>query len=371
MPTNSEFELIGDAWDLLHERYVDRADLDSRQLAYGAIDGLTTAVGDTGHTSFETPQELKAEQDSLNGKYVGIGALVGTENDVPTIEGVFPNSPAAEANLREGDQIVAVDGTPTAGMAVDEVTAKVRGPEGTSVTLTIRRQDSTVERRVTLTRRSVELPVVEWSMIPGTTIADVKIDQFSAGATDKLEAAITGAKGDSATGLIVDMRNNPGGRVDEAVGVASQFLSGGVVYQQEDADGNKTPVEVKPGGLATDLPLVVLVDGETASASEIVAGALQDADRATIVGETTFGTGTVLSQFNLPDGSALRIGTIQWLTPDGHEIWHHGITPDVKADLPADVTPLTPADIEKLSAAQVKSSTDAQLLAAIKQLQAK
>ncbi len=153
--------------------------------------------------------------------------------------------------------------------------------------------------------------------------------------------------------IVLDLRGNPGGYVNEAVGVASQFLKSGIVYIERNADGDETSHQVSPDGVATDLPLVVLVDGNTASSSEIVSGALQDAGRAKIVGETTFGTGTVLGEFALSDGSALRVGTVEWLTPDGRRIWHEGIAPDVSGRAPDDVAPLTPDDVRDLTPAEV------------------
>ena len=375
-PTNpttdsAQFNLIRQAWDLINSQYVARSSLNPTTLAYGAIEGLTGAVGDTGHTSFETPQDLAQERAALSGSYVGIGVSVDVANGLPTIEGVFAGSPAADAGLRSGDQITAVNGTPTAGLSLDAVTSTIRGPAGSSVKLSIRSPGAKTDRALTLVRRSVELPVVEWAIVPGTTIADIQLQQFSQGATDKLVAAIKAAEAKGATGLILDLRGNPGGLVSEARGVASQFLASGLVYQTEDASGRKTSIPVQDGGVATKIPLVVLVDHQTASSSEIVAGALQDNGRAKIVGQTTFGTGTVLSQFDLADGSAIRIGTIQWLTPKGNAIWHKGIVPDVSVALASGVNPQVPATLRTNSAAQVQASGDAQLLAALRLLGAK
>jgi carboxyl-terminal processing protease len=165
--------------------------------------------------------------------------------------------------------------------------------------------------------------------------------------------------------VVLDLRGNPGGYVNEAVGVASQFLSRGLVYIQRNADDKRTEYSVTPDGVATDLPLVVLVDGTTASSAEIVAGALQDAGRAKVIGETTFGTGTVLAEYDLSDGSALRVGTTEWLTPSGRRIWHEGIAPDVPVVLPEGSLPLTPEEVAKLTAAAAKDIPDAQLAKAI------
>ena len=204
-----------------------------------------------------------------------------------------------------------------------------------------------------------------WAIVPGSKTAVIRLEQFSTGAADDMVQALKDARAAGADRIVLDLRGNPGGYVNEAVGVASQFLSSGIVYIERNAAGERTEHPVSPDGVATDLPLVVLVDGTTASSSEIVSGALQDAGRAKIVGETTFGTGTVLGEFNLSDGSALRIGTVEWLTPQGRRIWHEGIAPDDPVTLPDGVVPLTPDDVRDLTPAEVESMQDAQLAKAL------
>ena len=201
--------------------------------------------------------------------------------------------------------------------------------------------------------------------MPGSTTALIRLEQFSSGAADDVVKALNDARAAGADRIVLDLRGNPGGYVNEAVGIASQFLPSGLVYVERNAADERTEHAVTPDGVATDLPLVVLVDGNTASSSEIVSGALQDAGRAKVVGETTFGTGTVLGEFALTDGSALRIGTVEWLTPDGRRIWHEGIAPDVPVTLPDGIEPLTTDDVSKLSPAGVDSMTDAQLSRAL------
>ena len=213
--------------------------------------------------------------------------------------------------------------------------SRVRGPEGEPVTLTIGRS-GVADFDVTITRRKFDLPLVSWAMVPGRKVAMIRLEQFATGAAKGLKDAITQAKAAGATALIFDLRFNPGGYVNEAVGVASQFIPDGIVYQDVDRSGKEKDVPVETGGLATDIPLVVLADGDTASAAEIVTGAIQDAKRGTVVGMKTFGTGTVLGRFDLADGSALRIGVERWLTRNGRPIWHEGLEPDVKVELPAD-----------------------------------
>jgi carboxyl-terminal processing protease len=361
-----ELGLIREAWDTIHKNYVDAEDLDDKALAYGAIDGMTDAIGDTGHTAFMTPEERAARNAALSGSYVGIGAEVDTAPDgLPVIVGVFRGSPASDAGLTSGDEIVKVDERSTVGVDLDTVISWVRGEAGTPVVLTVKTGADGKERVVRLVRADVQIEPVSWAMVPGTKIADLRLEQFSTGATTKLKTAIEDLRAAGADRLILDVRGNPGGFVNEAIGITSQFLASGAVYRERNAAGEEKSTPVAPGGLATDLPLVVLVDNGSASAAEILAGAVQDAGRGTLVGVRTFGTGTVLGEFPLSDGSALRIGTLEWLTPKGRVIWHEGITPDVIVERPDGVAPIVPDDLRAMTKARVLSLPDPQLAKAI------
>ena len=362
----TQFGLIKEAWDTLHQQYVAKDELNDKTLIYGAIDGMTQAVGDTGHTDFMTPEERKERDNALSGSYVGIGVRIDeTDEGLPRVVGVFKGSPAEAAGLKPDDVIVAVNGQKTAGVSIDDVAGWVRGEAGTSVELTIKHGADGTERTVSIVRADVPIEPVTWTLVPGSKTALIRLEQFSSGAADDIVQALKDARKDGADRIVLDLRGNPGGYVNEAVGVASQFLSNGIVYIERNAAGEETEHPVTPDGVATDLPLTVIVDGDTASSSEIVSGALQDPGRAKIVGETTFGTGTVLGEFVLSDGSALRIGTTEWLTPKGRRIWHEGIAPDVPVAMPDGITPLTPDDVRKLTAAEVKSMKDAQLAKAL------
>jgi len=360
-----DFALIREAWDTIHKNYVAADSLDDRKLAYGAIDGMTEAVGDTGHTTFMTPEERAARNSALSGSYVGIGVEVDTTPEgLPLVVGVFRDSPADEAGLKAGDVIVGVDGKTTVGEDLDSVIARVRGEAGTPVVLTVRSGDAP-ERDVRIVRADVQIEPVSWAMVPGTKTAMLRLEQFSSGAAPKIRTALLELKTAGADRLIFDLRGNPGGYVNEAVAIASEFLASGKVYIERNAAGEEKATAVTPGGVATDLPLVVLVDKGSASAAEIVAGAIQDAGRATLVGQTTFGTGTVLGEFALSDGSALRIGTVEWLTPKGRVIWHEGIAPNVVVERPADVAPVVPDDLRPMTVADVSRIADPQLKKAI------
>jgi len=360
---STEFGLIREAWDTLHTKYVGADELVDKDLIYGAIKGMTEAVGDTGHTSFMTPEERTARSNDLSGKYVGIGVRIDTAEDgLPLIVGVFKGSPAEEAGLLTGDEIVAVDGKATSGHEIDEIVGWVRGEAGSTVVVTVRPSATGAQRDVSMVRADVAVAPVSWTLVPGTRTAFIRLDQFSSGAADNLKAVLGEVREAGADRIILDLRGNPGGYVNEADAVASQFLKSGTVFIERAADGHETTHSVAPGGLATDLPLVVLVDGTTASSSEIVSGALQDAGRAQIVGIKTFGTGTVLGEFVLSDGSALRVGTVEWLTPEGRRIWHEGITPDVIVERASDVAAIDPEAVARMTPAEVGALTDTQLV---------
>jgi carboxyl-terminal processing protease len=366
-----DFGLIREAWDQLHEKYVDASELDSRELAYQAIEGLVEAVGDTGHTSFMTPEEREANRESLSGSYVGIGVELDIRDGYPVVGGVVRNGPADEGGVEVGDRILSVDGTPTAGADLDKVASLVRGEEGDEVTLELGRVGTEGSITVTLVRAEIDLPAVSWSEIPGTDLVMLRIEQFGTGSADEAKAALDEVLATDPAGLVLDLRGNPGGYVNEGIATASEFLPEGTeIHLSRDATDTFTPTMAEPDGLALDIPVIVLVDEGTASSSEIVTGALQDNDRATVVGRRTFGTGTVLSEVPLSDGSALRIGVIEWLTPAGREIWHQGIAPDHSVTLPTGIEPLAPEDLETLTPAELDASGDAQLLKAIDLLEA-
>ena len=361
------FKTLWEAYNILVQHYVDQSALDPTKLAYGATQGMVDAVGDTGHTRFLTPADVAASHQSLSGSISGIGARMSQVNADFVVQSVVPDSPAQKAGLRAGDVIVSVDGDSVAGKTLDQVVSSIRGNAGTTVKLEVVRQGA-APFVLSIVRAQISVPAVSWAIVPGTNVADIRIEEFSKGVTDDLKGALLAAKDAGATAVVLDLRDNPGGYVDEAIGVASVFLPSGIVYQEKDATGKVTAVPVRSGEQSTDIPLAVLVNLGSASASEIVSGALQDAGRAKIYGQTTFGTGTVLNEFDLSDGSALLVGTVEWLTPKGREIWHHGIAPDVAVALPATAHVLTPDDMKTNGASAVTSADDTQLKSAVEGL---
>lgn len=366
--TQKDFQLLVDAWNTIQQNYVDRSALQNTPLTYGAISGMVDALGDTGHSRFESPQVLTQESASLSGSFEGIGAEVELKDGNVVIVAPYDGSPAQKAGVMPGDIIMKVDGVDVTGQSLDSVVQRILGPAGTQVSITFENPNTRAQRTLTITRAKISIHNVTWTMLPGTKIADLHIAGFSAGVTTQLKAALQAIQAQGATSVILDLRNNPGGYLDESIGVTSQFLSDGVVLQEKDAQGKINKVPVQAGGVATKIPMVVLINQGTASAAEIVAGALQDANRAALIGETTFGTGTVLNTFTLPDQSALLLATQEWLTPKGRVIWHQGIAPDQAVTLAANAQPLFPEEMAQMTADQFNASQDAQLLQAVKAL---
>lgn len=357
-----EFQLVEDAWNLTRDNYVDKTATTPQTLAYGTIAGMLDSLGDTGHSTFLTADEVKLVNQEEQGTFQGIGAEVQEKNGQVVVVTPLDGSPAQKAGLRSGDIILKVNGHVVT--SVSQAVGLILGPAGTSVTVTI--QDSTgVTRDIAIVRAVIKLVDVTWHELPGSSIADLRISSFDSGASSQLDSALAAIKAQGATGIILDLRDNPGGLLQEAVGVASRFLKTGNVLLEKDSSGKITPVPVLGGVSVTTLPMAVLVDEGTASGAEVVAGALKDAGGAKLIGETTFGTGTVLVQFPLSDGSALLLAVQEWLTPSGKTIWHTGLMPDVVVPLAAGAAPLVPEAEQGLTQAQLRASGDQQLLSAL------
>ncbi len=362
--------LLEEARAIIQEHFVDREAATDLRLQVGALAGMVDILGDVGHSRFMTPSMVEEQRNYTAGEFEGIGAYVEMRDGFVTIVSPIDNSPAQAAGVQPGDIVLQVDGQDTTGLTLQEVVDMILGPAGTTVDITFFNPETGEERTLTIERARIELENVTWAMLPGTTIAHTRIAGFSQNVGDDLAAAINAAEAQGATGIILDLRNNPGGLLSEAVAVASQFLPPeSVVVLRQDAEGQIKEEVVLDDANRTELPLVVLINQGSASASEIVSGAMQDHERATLVGETTFGTGTVLNEFGLSDGSAILLATEQWLTPDGRVIWREGIVPDEVVDLNGPVELVVPETIDELTAEQLAASADAQVLRALQILQ--
>lgn len=368
--TGLDAALMDEAREIIQRHFVDREQATDERLQNGALAGMVDVLGDIGHSRFMTPAMVEEQRNYTAGEFEGIGAYVEMRDGFVTVVSPIDNSPAQAAGILPGDVVTHVDGEDVAGQTLQEVVDKILGPAGTTVTITFFRPETNEELTFTLERARIELENVTWAMLPGTTIGQIRIAGFSQNVGADVAAAIAEAEAQGATGLILDLRNNPGGLLHEAVTVASQFLPAeSVVVLRQNADDEIVEEIVDDDAAPTGLPLVVLINAGSASASEIVSGALQDYERATLVGETTFGTGTVLNEFSLSDGSAILLATEKWLTPDGRVIWRQGIVPDETVELSGPVALLVPEIADDLSAEQVAASEDTQVRRAVELLQ--
>jgi carboxyl-terminal processing protease len=358
--------LYAEALDTVRDDYVDQQALDPEKQTYGAIEGMLDTLGDKGHTRFLTPEERAQNEEGLSGTYVGIGVQLEAEGDEVVVATPIEGSPADRAGIRSGDVLMAVNGESVRGEDISEIVERVKGPEGTAVRLTVLRGEE--ERKFDLERAEIKSPVVSWALIEGTDVAHVFLSSFSDESARELRGAFEEARSAGARRFVLDLRNNPGGRLDQAVEMAGYFLEpGSVAYVRKEASDGREEVEVEGEPGLTDAPLAVLINEGSASSSEILAGALRDNGRATAIGKTTFGTGTVLSEFVLRDGSSILLGVAEWLTPKGDFIRETGIAPDVEVKLGEGAEPLAPQEVRNLSREEALAR-DAQLRRAFEDL---
>jgi len=322
--------VVEEAWGLIFRDYVDHDRLDSGELSKGAIEGMIEALDDP-YTSYIDAETYEISMSGLEGEIEGIGAQVGMREEKLTIIAPIPNSPAAQAGLKADDVILEIDGASTVEMSVVEAVLKIRGPKGTPVTLLIQHKDEAESKKIEIVRETIELSSVALKMMGN--IAYLQITHFSRRTATELQTALQDMERAGATGIILDLRGNPGGMLDTVIEVASCFLKDGVVVKVVDNRGTETSMEVKAREIVTELPMVVLVNGTSASGSEVLAGALQDHGRADVAGEQTFGKGSVNVPRELQDGSGLYITTARWLTPNGRLIEGEGIKPDIKLEM--------------------------------------
>jgi carboxyl-terminal processing protease len=321
------FSLFWEAWGVIQQKFYGKIP-DDKEMTYGAIRGAVATLGDE-NTAFADPERAKIFSEDLSGSFEGIGAAVHMdEQGQIVIAEPFAGHPAADAGLKRGDIILKVDGTSVEGLSLLEAIAMIRGPAGTTVVLTIRREGVSEPFDVPVVRKKIEIPAVTWRMLP-EGVAYLQLTEFNAQATAGVREALGQALPEKPKGLVFDLRNNPGGYLDTAVEIASEFFSDGIVVSEQMKDGQHHELSASEGGLALDIPLVVLVNGGSASAAEIVAGAIQDKGRGILIGEKTFGKGSVQEAHKLSDDSQLRVTVAHWLTPNGKDINKQGLTPDI------------------------------------------
>jgi len=328
-----DFGRIYEEYRLLMSEYVD--ELDGHVLIEGALKGMADAVNDP-WTYYMDPEEFKEFDMTLSGEYVGVGMIVEQVGDYVTVVSPFRGSPAARAGLRARDRIVAVDGTDVVGVPYDIVANQIRGEEGTEVILTISRGDpeDPVEFDVTLVRQRIIIPSAVGKMFyPEEGIGYLQITDFSEKTPGQFNEALADLQARGLRSLVLDLRNNPGGYLDRAVEIARVFVTDGAILHREERNGERRTVSGK-GGSGLGVPLVVLVNEGTASAAEILAGALKDNGVGTLIGTTTFGKGLIQTPYKMGGGSVLRVTTERWLTPSGEQIHDNGIEPDVVVALP-------------------------------------
>lgn len=353
-PRNELFEPFWQTWELLHQFYVDP--LDDEALMEAALTGMLSSLEDP-HMGYLPPDQYQEILDSLNGEFEGIGATVRQDQDTGELIIVrpLPESPAQEAGLRAGDRVVTVDGEDITDLDQSVIIGMVRGPAGTDVTLGVSRQDADDLLEITVTRGRITLPSVDFEILDGN-IGYLQLYQFSPDSAEEVRRTLLEMDAENLTGLILDLRGNGGGYLDVTLDVISYFIDDGIILIEDGLDGEHE-YEARGQALAPNVPMVVLVDQGSASASELMAGALQDRGRATVIGVPTFGKGSVQTWRRLSNGGGVRITTSRWYTPAGYSVEPDGIQPDQVVEFPE----LAPDEV-------YSQEIDTQLQAAIDQL---
>lgn len=324
--TNIDFNQFWEVWDLVKQQYVKQPVKDA-DLFYGAMQGMVAGLGDP-YSEYFPPQAATEFSKNLSGEFSGIGAEIGIKNRQLVIVAPLLDTPAANAGLRPGDKILAIDKHSTFGMDVTTAVMNIRGPSTSTVELSIIRNGWEKPRNFTIHRAKINIPSVIFSMKAGN-VAYLRVMQFNENTIPQLDKAIKEIQTKKASGLILDLRNNPGGYLDAAVTMASEWIKDGTIVSEKFSNGSGNTHQSEGAHRLRGMKTIVLVNKGSASASEIVAGALQDTKTATIIGETTFGKGSVQDYQNLPDGSAIKVTVAEWYTPNDHTINETGITPDL------------------------------------------
>jgi carboxyl-terminal processing protease len=344
-PTPKQLGVVDEAWNTILNDYVDKDKVDLDALSSSAIKAMLESIHDPYAAYFDAAEYKTIKQINLEGTYGGIGAVVTIADGNLTVIAPIAGMPAEREGIKPQDKILEINGNSTQGMSLEEAVLKIQGKTGTQVTLQVLHQGEENPVTIVITREEIDVSSVYPEIIQGNStltptpaptvtplpngIAVITITYFSERTGDEIVSALKNVLASGAKGIVLDLRDNPGGVLDSAVIVTSQFLKDGIVLYALDSNGKKETWDVKPGGLATDLPLAVLVNGNSASASEVVAGALQDYERAPLIGNQTFGKGSINHFRQLSDGSAIYISIGRWYTPNGRQIEGNGLTPDI------------------------------------------
>ncbi|EKD84907.1 MAG: hypothetical protein ACD_38C00140G0004 [uncultured bacterium] len=334
---NIDFKLFWDTWDLLSRTYLDKKAINPEKLFYGAISGMVSALGDP-YTGFLPPEQQKFSKEDLNGSFEGVGIQLGFNKDKRLIVmAPLDGTPAKQAGIKPQDLIVKIEDKDTTNMTLPEAVSLIRGPKGSKIDLTIFREGDKDTRLFTLTRDNIlvkSVEVVYKDTKSGKKVAVIKLSRFGERTNDEWNEAVSGLISAGSEAVILDLRNNPGGFLEGAVFIASEFLEGGDVVLQENSEGQRNAFKVTRTGKLTKMPAKVLINKGSASASEIVAGALQDRGRAQLIGEKSFGKGTIQEALELERETGIHITVAKWLTPNGRWVNDaQGLDPDVKIEI--------------------------------------